>query len=64
MVKNTPANEGDVREAGSTPGWGRSSGGGHGQTNPIFLSGISHGQRSLVGYGPKGHKESHTAEVT
>ena len=63
MVKNMPANA-DVREAGSIPGSGRSSGGGQGQPNLIFLSGISHGQRSLVGYGPEGHKESYTAEVT
>ena len=26
--------------------------------------GESHGQRSLAGYGPKGHKESDTTEVT
>ena len=35
MVKNLPANAGDVRDAGSIypwvfPGWERSSGGGHG----------------------------------
>ena len=29
-VKNLPANAGDVREAGSIPGWGRSPGGGNG----------------------------------
>ena len=62
MVKNMPANA-DVREAGSIPGSGRSSGGGQGQPNLIFLSGISHGQRSLVGYGPEGCKESDTTEV-
>ena len=33
MVKNPPANAGDVRDTGSTPGWGRSPGGGHG--NPF-----------------------------
>ena len=33
MVKNTPANAGDLRDAGSTPGSGRSSGGEHG--NPL-----------------------------
>ena len=27
-----------------------------------FLPGESHGQRSLVGYSPKGHKESDTTE--
>ena len=33
MVKNTLANEGDVRDAGSIPESGRSPGGGHG--NPL-----------------------------
>ena len=27
---------------------------------PVFLPGKSHGQRSLVGYSPWGHKESET----
>ena len=31
---------------------------------PVFLLGESHGQRSLVGYNPKGRKESNTTEVT
>ena len=30
MVKNPPAYSGDVRDTGSVPGLGRSSGGGHG----------------------------------
>ena len=34
------------------------------QPAPIFLPGESHGQRSLTGYGPWGHKESDTTEVT
>ena len=34
------------------------------QPIPVFLPGESHGQRSLVGYGPQGHKESDTAEAT
>ena len=33
VVKNPPANAGDVRDLGSTPGWGRSPGGGQG--NPL-----------------------------
>ena len=37
MVKNTSANAGDVREAGSIPGSGRSSGGGHGAIQPPIL---------------------------
>ena len=36
MVKNPPANAGDVREAGSIPGLGRSSGEGNG--NPLQYS--------------------------
>ena len=34
------------------------------QSTPVFLPGKSHGQRSLVGYGSEGHKESDTTEVT
>ena len=30
MVKNLPASAGDVRDVGSVPGSGRSTGGGHG----------------------------------
>ena len=32
------------------------------QPTPVFLSGESHGQRSLVGYSPQGHKPSDTIE--
>ena len=32
------------------------------QPTPVFLPGKSHGQRSLAGYSPRGHKESDTAE--
>ena len=41
MVKNLPANAGDVRDAGLIPGSGRSSG--EGNDNPF------HGQRRMVG---------------
>ena len=34
------------------------------QPIPIFLPGESHGQRSLVGYSPWGHKESDMTEHT
>ena len=30
---------------------------------PVFLSGESHGQRNLVGYGPWGCKESNMTEL-
>ena len=32
------------------------------QSTPVLLPGKSHGQRSLVGYSPWGHKESDTTE--
>ena len=32
------------------------------QPSPVFWSGKSHGQRSLVGYRPGGRKESDTTE--
>ena len=52
VVKNPPANVGDVRDAGLIPGSGRSPGGGHSKTSPVFLPGESHEQRSLAGYSP------------
>ena len=36
MVKNLPANTGDVRDSGSVPGWGLSPGGGHGNHSSIL----------------------------
>ena len=49
VVKNSPANAGDLRSVLSS---GRSPGGGDGRPVPVFLPGKSHGQRSLVGYSP------------
>ena len=62
MVKNPPANAGEVGYAGSIPGLGRSPGGG--QDNPFQCSCLEnpHGQRSLAGYNPWGHKESDMTE--
>ena len=57
VVKNLPANAGDVGNTGSIPGLGRSPGGGHGPPpTPVFLPGEFHGQRSLVGYSSYGHE--------
>ena len=36
MVENPPANAGDLRDAGSIPGWERSPGGGHGNPSSIL----------------------------
>ena len=52
VVKTPPANAGNVRDVGSVPGLGRSSGAGHG--NPLQYSCLEnpHGQRILAGYSP------------
>ena len=51
MIKNPPANAEDRFD----PGSGRFPGEGNG--NPlVFLPGKFHGERSLVGYSPWGHK--------
>ena len=65
MVKNLLADAGDIRGparfhpwVGKIPwrrGW---------QPTPVFLLGEPHGQRSLVGYCPWGHKELGTTEAT
>ena len=64
VVKNLPGNAGDIRDAGLIPRSGRSPGGGHG--NPLQYSCLEnpHGQRSLTGYSPWGHKKSDMTEVT
>ena len=51
-----------VGDLGSIPGLGRSPGGGHG--NPLQYSCLEnpHGQQSLAGYSPLGHKESDLIE--
>ena len=40
VVKNMLVNEGDIRDMGSIPGWGRSPGGGHG--NPLQYFCLEH----------------------
>ena len=62
LVKNPPANAGNVRDSGSIPGLGRLPGGGHG--NPLQYSCLEnpHGQRSLGGYSLWGCKESDMTE--
>ena len=57
VIKNLSANAGD---AGSIPELGRSPGEGKWQSTPVFLPGKFHGQRSLAGYSPWGHKDSDT----
>ena len=63
MVKNPPANAGHMRDVGSILG----------REDPLeenmathssMLAWNSHGQRSLAGYSPSGHKESDKTEAT
>ena len=54
VVKNLPANAGDIRDVGSIPGSGRSSGGGQWQPTPVFLPGETPGRRCQAGYSPWG----------
>ena len=55
MVKNLPGKQ--ETWVGKNP-WRRKW-----QPTPVYLPGESHGQRSLVGYSPWGHKESDATEV-
>ena len=51
-----------VGDPGSILGLGSSPGGRNWQPTPVFFSREFHGQRSLAGYSPWGHKESNTTE--
>ena len=64
VVKNPPATEGDARDMGSTSGSGRLSRRGNGQPLQYSCLENPHGQRSLAGYSPWGHKESDAMELT
>ena len=65
VVKNLSASAGDAWDVGLIHGSGRSPGVENG--NPpqsVSLLRKSHGQRSLVGYSPRGHKELDMTEHT
>ena len=62
MVKNPPANAGNAGETGLIPGLERFPSRRAWQPTPVFFAGESHGQRSLVGCSPWGHKQSDTTE--
>ena len=64
VVKNSPANVGDIKRCGFDPWVGKNPWRRAWQPTPVFLPRESHGQRSLVGYGPWGHKELDMTEVT
>ena len=52
VVKNPPANAGDLRDAGSIPGLVRFPVGGHDSPLQYTFLGESHGQEDLAGCGP------------
>ena len=56
MVKNLPANAGDHRRHRFDPWVGKIPWSRNQQPTPTFLPGESHGQRSLLGYSPGGHR--------
>ena len=56
VVKNPPASAGHPGDAGAILGLGKW------QPTSVFLPGKSHGQKSRVGYSPRGCKESGTTE--
>ena len=63
VVKNPPANARDIGDVvwsldGEDPLKEEM------EPTPVFLPGESHGQKSLVGYSPQGHKESDMTEAT
>jgi len=56
VIRNLPHNVREIRDTDSVPELGRSLGGG--QSNPLQYSCLEnpHGQRSLLGYSPWGHR--------
>ena len=64
VVKNPPANVGDIRDMDSIPGSERSPGEGCGNTLQYSCLKNPHGQRSLVAYSPQSCKKLDTIEAT
>ena len=63
VVKNPPANAGDIRDTGLIPGWGRPPGERHGNPPECSCLENPHGQRSLSGCSPEGCTEADMTEV-
>ena len=58
MVKSLPVmQETCIRSLGQEDPWRKAC-----QPTSVFLPGELHGQRSLVGYSPRGHRESDVTE--
>ena len=63
VVKNLPANAGDLRRHGFDPWVGKIPWRKAWQPTPVFLPGEFHGQKSLVGYTLWGCKETDMTEM-
>ena len=63
VVKNPPANAGDIKDVGSIPGWEDPLEGRAWQPTSVFLPGEFYVQRSLAGYSPWSRKESEKTEL-
>ena len=63
VVKNLPASAGDIRDSDSTPGWGRSPRGSHGNPLqcPCLENAMDRGAWQATVWG---HKESDATKVT
>ena len=64
VVKNPPANAEDVRDIGSSPGSGRSPGGGHATHSSILAWRIPRTEKPGGGSSPLGGKQSDISEAT
>ena len=64
VVKNLPATAGDAGHMGSTPGLGRSPGGGCGSSLSIFAWRIPWTEKACGLYSPRACKQSDTNEAT
>ena len=64
VVENLPANAGNIMRHGFDTWVGKVPWRRAWQPTPEFLPGESHGQRSLTGCSPWGHKESDPTELT
>jgi len=64
VVKNLPANAGDIKRCELNPWVGKIPWRRAWQPTPEFFPGEFQGQRSLAGYSPQGYKELDTTKAT
>ena len=63
VVKNLPAKAGKPNRRGFDPWVGKIAWRRKWQPTPVFLHGESNGGKSLVGYNPRGRRESDRTEL-